>query len=638
MIPILKRRFKLGVRLGSLITPNIYDFLIRLDPFDKIPADIVMSLAEHVKVRYLAIGERIEFNALCMDKFLYIIRTGAIEQRHPNGQLRARLGAEDQFGFTFLAPLSHAEDGYQATAIEDSLLYLVPHHQVQKVCAEHPEFADYFAGQAKRRLNSAVSFGDEEGDKGLFYRRVSEVASDNITIVDLGTSIRQVAELMSGCDKSVHSSCAVVQSAGEVIGIFTDRDMTRTVVATGVDIHRPIEEVMTKNPQLIQADDNVIQAISLMLEQNIRCLPVMREEHVVGLLTTSHLVHNHKTQALFLVEKIKYASSEQALFALKDEKYVIFQALVESGVSAEVQGRVMSMIMDAFTRRLIQMSEALLGPPPCRYAWVVAGSHARNEVHMLSDQDSALVLADDAKPEYQLYFRHLAIRVCNGLAACGYPLCDGKYMAASPKWCQPLPMWKAYYSKWVASPEYNKLLSISVFLEVRGIYGDLDMVADMQQHLHQCIQNNSSFLPALVRDAIETQPPLGIFNNLVLEKGGENSNTLNIKKYALNLIIDLARIFSLSAGGSMTSTEARFKYAAQQGTMSEDSCQNIIGAYKFITQVRFQHQLHAIKQNKTPDNHIEPDCFSSFERKHLKDAFKIISELQDVAKLRFIKG
>ncbi|MCV5902107.1 DUF294 nucleotidyltransferase-like domain-containing protein, partial [Escherichia coli] len=81
--------------------------------------------------------------------------------------------------------------------------------------------------------------------------------------------------------------------------------------------------------------------------------------------------------------------------------------LVESGVSAEIQGRVMSMIMDAFTRRIIQLNEELLGPPPCDYAWLVAGSHARNEVHMLSDQDSANVLSDDATEEHKLYFTRL---------------------------------------------------------------------------------------------------------------------------------------------------------------------------------------------------------------------------------------
>ena len=635
---LLKRCFDLESALGSSLTPNIYDFLIRLDPFDKLPQEMVLTLSGQVKVRYLAKGERIEFSSLCHDKYLYIIRTGAIEQRRRDGQLRARLGEEDQFGFTFLEPLKDSEDGYQAEAIEDALLYLIPHEQVLNICESHPEFADYFASQAKRRLTSAVDYACREEEKGLFYRRVEEIASENITIVDPETSIRAVAELMCGNDKRSHSSCAAVLDKGELVGIVTDRDMTRSVVAKGVDTASPIKLVMTPNPQLIHADDKVIQAISVMLQYNIRCLPVVKGKEVVGLLTTSHLVHNHKTQALFLIEKIKYASTVEALAALKEERLSIFQSLVESGISAEIQGRVMSMIMDAFTRRLLQITEELLGPAPCDYAWVVAGSHARNEVHVLSDQDSAIVLSDEMKPEHELYFRHLAMRVCNGLAACGYPLCDGKYMAASPKWCQPLSVWKEYYRKWVSSPEYNKLLSISVFLETRGIYGNTDLVDQLQNHLHQCLQKSNQFLPALVKDAIDTQPPLGIFNNLVLEKGGDNSKTLNIKKYALNLIIDLARIFSLSAGGSMTGTEERFEYAAAHGAMSEDSCQNIIGSYKFITQVRFQHQLQALKEGRVPDNHIAPDSFSSFERKHLKDAFKIISELQDVAKLRFLKG
>ena len=198
--------------------------------------------------------------------------------------------------------------------------------------------------------------------------------------------------------------------------------------------------------------------------------------------------------------------------------------------------------------------------------------------------------------------------------------------------------WKEYYRKWVNTPEYNKLLNISVFLEVRAIYGNKELADELQQHLHQCITNSARFIPSLVRDAIETQPPLGIFNKLVLEKSGDNSRTLNIKKYALNLIIDLARIYSLSANGTQTGTEERFQYAFEQGVMAEDSYRNIIGAYRFITQVRFTHQCEALKNNKTPDNHIDPERFSSFERKHLKDAFKIINELQDGAKLRFTKG
>ncbi|MCZ4372387.1 DUF294 nucleotidyltransferase-like domain-containing protein [Vibrio diazotrophicus] len=621
--------------MGTSITPNIQSFLVKIDPFDRLPSSVVETIANSIKIKYLVEGEVIGFSALCEQRYLYIIRTGAIEQRTPLGELRARLGEEDQFGFTFLQPLAHSEDGYQAEAIEDSLLYLIPHKVLKDVCESHPEFEDYFAAKANIRLSSAINQVARKEDKGLFFRTVGEIASENISIVDVDDSIKDVAREMCGKQRS---SCAVVMKNNEIAGLVTDRDMTRSVVAAGIDTDMPISMVMTPNPVLVESSSKVIEAISLMLQYNIRCLPVVNDRKVVGLLTTTHLVHNHRTQSLFLIQKIKYTSSISALAALKEERETIFQALVESGVSAEIQGRVMSTIMDAFTRRIIQLSEDLLGPPPCDYAWIVAGSHARNEVHMLSDQDSALVLSDDVSDEQKAYFMHLAMKVCNGLAACGYPLCDGKYMAATPKWCQPISVWKDYYSKWVSSPEYSKLLSISVFLEVRSIYGNRDYVEQIQQHLHDCIQKSGRFIPALVRDAIETQPPLSIFNSLVLEKGGENTNTLNIKKYALNLIIDLARIFSLSAGGSLTGTEERFRYAAEHGTLSEDSCQNIIGAYRFLIQVRFRHQLNAILSNRVPNNNISPDEFSSFERKHLKDAFKIISELQDVAKLKFLVG
>ena len=620
--------------MSHALLPNIYNFMARIDPFDKLPEAVVQEVVRKVKITYLAKGEEIHFSSGCDERFLYVIRTGAIEQRMQDGSLRARLGEEDQFGFTFLEPLADSEDGYRAVALADSLLYLIPHSILLHLFEQNPEYSEFFDSRARARLNSALYHVMPNG-KGPYYRKVSEVASENIAIVDKNVSIKEVAKLMQD---EMRSSCAVVKDGDNIVGVITDRDMTTRVVAQGVGTELPISEVMTTNPQLIHGDATVLEAISLMMQFNIRCLPVVYGKNVVGLITTTHLVHNHQTQALFLIEKIKYSNSVQALQTLKEERKTIFNSLVESRVGSNIVASVMSMIMDAFNRRIIQLAESQLGPAPCDYAWMVAGSHARNEVHLLSDQDSALVIDDSATTADMAYFTHLAMIVCNGLDVCGYPLCDGKYMAATPKWCQRLSRWKEYYRKWVAAPEYNKLLNISVFLEVRSLYGNKDLVDDLQQHLHDCIENSNRFIPSLVRDAVETQPPLGIFNNLVLEKSGDNSRTLNIKKYALNLIIDLARIYSLSAKGTLTGTEERFQYAYDQGVMQEDSYKNIIGAYRFITQVRFTHQCEALKLGKAPDNNIDPETFSSFERKHLKDAFKIINELQDGAKLRFSKG
>lgn len=142
--------------MTTSITPNIHDFLVRIDPFDKLPPELVAAIANTVKVKYLVKGETIDFSALCQQRYLYIIRTGAIEQRTQTGELRARLGQDDQFGFTFLKPLVNTEDGYQAQAIDDSLLYLIPHQELTLVCETYPDFADYFAAQANIRLTSAV--------------------------------------------------------------------------------------------------------------------------------------------------------------------------------------------------------------------------------------------------------------------------------------------------------------------------------------------------------------------------------------------------------------------------------------------------------------------------------------------------
>ncbi|PMJ93974.1 putative nucleotidyltransferase substrate binding domain-containing protein [Vibrio sp. 10N.261.55.A7] len=615
----------------SLI-PNIIQFIGQIDPFDKIPKEALRELAFNVQITYLSKGEVVDLDEEGKEKSLYIVRTGSMEQRKSDGVLRARLGSEDLFGFTFLDSNMDNDNSYKAIAIENTLLYLIPHSALQELFKTFPACAEHFASQAQVRLKSALDVVWSNKEKGLFIRKVEDVASGRVAVVTADQTIQKVAHEMRIVKRT---SCAVIYEDDKIVGLITDRDMTKRVIAQNVSIERPIKEVMTHSPLTIKPDDLVLHAASVMMQFSIRNLPIVKDNQVIGLLTTSHLVQNHRVQAIFLIEKIKYATSVKSLAGFTAERQAIFEALVEGKVAAETIGKVMTMIMDAYTRRLIQIAMDKLGAPPCDFSWIVAGSHARNEVHMLSDQDSAIVLSDDATDNDRIYFKHLAALVTNGLARCNYPLCPGNYMAATPKWCQPLEVWKHYYKKWVANPEYERLLNISVFLEIRTIYGNSEYETILRDELHRNIHSNREFLSTLVKDAISTQPPLGIFNSLVLEKSGENKKTLNIKKYAINLIIDLARIYGLAVECDRSSTDERFSAAREKGLLSEDSFKNILGAYQFILSFRFSHQLEALKAGQEPDNNINPNKFGSFERKHLKDAFRIIADVQEAVKVRF---
>jgi len=620
-----------GPFMPQTLIPNIHDFIAKIDPFDKLPIELQRKIAGSIKITYLAQGDQIHFGGAHELRYLYVIRTGSMEQRKHNGMLRAKLGPEDLFGFTFLDEKNKSNQDYSATAIENTLLYLVPHSDLLTLLEEYPSFAEHFATNVQVRLHSALDVVWSDSEKGVFVKKVSEIASKRIAVVDSDTPIHEVAvEIMEAC-----SPAAVIMDNGIIVGLITDRDMTKRVIAARLDTNLPVSQIMTPNPLTVRPSDLVLKASLMMMQNNIRSLPVVENNDVQGVITTTHLVRNNRIQAVFLIEKIKYAETAQDLAILTPERQAIFEALVEGQVGGDIIGHVMTMIMDAYNRRLLQMAEGHFGAPPCEYAWIVAGSHARNEVHMLSDQDNAIILSDDATANDRLYFLQLAQWVCNALDACGFPLCTGKYMAVNPKWCMSLKKWKASYSKWVENPESEGLLNVTVFLETRWLHGNEGFNNELQKHLFDTIQRSNVFLPTLVKDSISVSPPLGIFNSLVLENTGSHSKTLNIKKFALTLIVDLARIYGLASGSEQSETMARFNNAYEKKLVSEDMLKNVQSAFRFFTQLRLSQQLIALKAGKEPDNHIDPNVFGSFERKHLKDAFRIIADLQESSKLKF---
>ncbi|MDB4837345.1 DUF294 nucleotidyltransferase-like domain-containing protein [Marinomonas sp.] len=614
------------------LLPNILEFISQIDPFDKLPPELQKHIASSVNITYLVRGEKIDFHPGDPKRYLHIIRTGSMEQRMKSGVLRAKLGSQDLFGFTFLNDHANNEESYSAVAAESTLLYQIPHEALKKLLDEHPKYAEHFASQAQIRIQNALNVVWSDNDKGVFVKKVSDIATSSPAIVNADTSIREVAHEMRNV---LRVNTAVVKKKGRIVGLMTDRDMTRRVVAEGIDVNRPISDVMTESPLTIGPNELVLKAASIMMQNNVRSLPVVSGHTVHGLLTPYDMVQKNRVQSLFLIDTIKHTNSAEALAELTQQRQAIFEALVEGKVSSDIIGQVMAMIYDAFNRRLIQLAIEKLGPPPCKFSWIVAGSHARNEIHIASDQDNALVLEDSATENDFTYFKQLADYVCRSLAECGFTLCTGHFMASNPKWLQTLSTWKKYYRGWVTSPDHDTLLNASVFLETRSIYGEANYCEQLHQHLHKLISQHRNFLSILVKDAISVHPPLGIFNSLVLEKGGKNSNTLNIKRYAITLVVDLARIYGISVGCTSTNTEERFRFANKKGVLSEDAFKNITGAYRLICQLRFTHQHEAMKQGDKPVNNIDPSLFGSFERAHLKDAFRIIGNLQDAAKIKF---
>jgi len=86
-----------------------------------------------------------------------------------------------------------------------------------------------------------------------------------------------------------HCGAVLVCRDDTLVGIFTERDLVARVVALGRDLETPLLEVMTANPDVIDAGAPIRQAIRQMNENGYRHVPVVENERILGILAIRDL-------------------------------------------------------------------------------------------------------------------------------------------------------------------------------------------------------------------------------------------------------------------------------------------------------------------------------------------------------------
>lgn len=120
--------------------------------------------------------------------------------------------------------------------------------------------------------------------------RVEDVMSSPPITVGPQETVLNAARIM---DENNIGSLIVIDENGSLLGIVTERDIVRKVVAKGLDPSRVrISEIMTKNPYYVTTDDSVVRAAEVMGEHGIGHLPVLDPESlkVVGMISKRDIV------------------------------------------------------------------------------------------------------------------------------------------------------------------------------------------------------------------------------------------------------------------------------------------------------------------------------------------------------------
>lgn len=115
--------------------------------------------------------------------------------------------------------------------------------------------------------------------------RIEEIMTTDVETVALNDSIYDVALRM----KELNVGAIPVVDGDKLMGIVTDRDIVIRGLAENIPATEPVQKVMTADVITIKPEQTIRHAVHLMARHQIRRLPVVKDEQLVGIVALGDL-------------------------------------------------------------------------------------------------------------------------------------------------------------------------------------------------------------------------------------------------------------------------------------------------------------------------------------------------------------
>lgn len=112
---------------------------------------------------------------------------------------------------------------------------------------------------------------------------VKDLMTKNVVTIDANKPVVEAAALMSEND----IGDLIVMDDNTPVGIVTERDFVRRVLAEGKSTESKVSEVMTRPLKVIDPDAPIKEAARRMVNKRIRRLPVIKDNKLVGIITAA---------------------------------------------------------------------------------------------------------------------------------------------------------------------------------------------------------------------------------------------------------------------------------------------------------------------------------------------------------------
>ncbi len=584
-------------------------FLARLEPFKGLGGEELERVMAAMDTQSLAAGEVLHVEGGAPGTYLYVVRSGTLELEH-QGVVVDILARGDVFGHPTL--LTGEAPEFTTRAREESELYRVPGELALEILSR-PEGVRFVARALRGRLIVAARTMRALPD--VRTRTVASLVRRPPVFCDPGTSIVDAAELMA----REHLSALLVR-ARDGLGIVTDRDLRDKVVAVRAPLDGPVSGIMTQPVRTVDADTLAPEASITMLEAGVNHLPVVdAHDQVIGIFSASSLMALDALSPFALRHSILAARTIDEVVEASAEVPHLFVDLLDAHLDAAALMRILTLLSDAQTIRLLQLAVEELGEPPVAYAWLALGSAARGELTLASDQDNGLAHAESDDPAVGEYFRRMAEVVNAGLDRCGFRLDAHGVVASSGEWRLAASGWRELFASCLKGWDTERLVRASICFDFRQVAGDLDVVPPLQDIMRRA-QRHDRFLGGLSDLGADIRSPLGFRQRL--------SGPVDVKKSGLLPIQNLARYYAFNSGFTPATTLERLLAVEEAGVHGSESARSLREAFVSLSHLRLRHHANAIRAGRTLDDVVDTERLRPLTRASLQEALRVVLAAQ----------
>ena len=125
--------------------------------------------------------------------------------------------------------------------------------------------------------------------------QVRDIMQKKVITIELQKTVQNAAVIL----KEKHISFLVVVEDSKPVGVISERDIVRKVVADNVDPKSTqLEVIMSKNFKWVQPNASIESAVQKMLNNNIRRLVVLEDEKLAGVITQTDLTEFLRSKIL----------------------------------------------------------------------------------------------------------------------------------------------------------------------------------------------------------------------------------------------------------------------------------------------------------------------------------------------------